>query len=49
MNDCTNCNHKCYDPTFGETRCRVYNHKIRDLDKYIDCVQHSKKETSNER
>ena len=49
MNDCTNCTHRIFDSTFGERKCQVYNHIIRDVDKYIDCAQHSKKEKADER
>ena len=48
MNDCTNCDHAIYDPTFGEKRCRNFDHPIRDVDRYIDCVGHDTKPNNAE-
>lgn len=43
MKDCRNCGHCTYDSTFGDRRCKVYNHAVKDLDKYVDCQSHMDK------
>lgn len=43
MNTCKNCEHAKYDDRFGGYKCTVYQHKIRDAYKYIDCESHKQK------
>ena len=44
MKDCRNCANAIYDETFGKRRCKLYNHDVRDPDRYIDCQGHKEKE-----
>lgn len=51
MKSCLNCANAVYDDRFGEKRCRVYNHDVRDVDRYLDCKSHKDKgeeEVNNE-
>jgi hypothetical protein len=43
MNTCKNCIYRVYDDVFGVFKCKIYNHKIKDVYKYIDCESHEKK------
>ena len=44
MNDCKNCANAVFDEVWGEYKCSVRNHRIYDVDKYIDCENHKPKE-----
>ena len=44
MNSCKNCASRVFDPDLGEVICSVYNHRIRDVDKYLDCQSHKPKD-----
>lgn len=41
MNDCRNCGHRIFDEVWGEYKCKLHEHRIYDLDKYIDCPGHT--------
>ena len=43
MNSCKNCTNAIFDELWGEYKCKVYNHRIRDVYKYLDCNAHQKK------
>lgn len=44
MNDCRNCDNAIFDEVFGERKCKVYEHRIYDIDKYVDCEHHKEKQ-----
>ena len=44
MNDCKNCANAVFDEVFGEYKCKIYQRRIRNVDKYIDCKSHKPKE-----
>lgn len=44
MNSCKNCANRMFDADRGEVICSVYNHRIRDVDKYLDCQSHKPKD-----
>lgn len=44
MNSCKNCGNRVYDPDYGEVICSVYNHNIKDVDKYLDCKSYKPKD-----
>lgn len=44
MNSCKNCGNRVYDSDWGEVICSVYNHRIKDVDKYLDCQSHKPKD-----
>lgn len=48
MNDCTNCANAIFDETWGEHKCKVYEHRIYDVDKYVDCPGHKAKNNKEE-
>ena len=43
MDSCKNCIYRVYDERRGAYTCEIYNHLIRDVDKYIGCENHQKK------
>ena len=43
--DCRTCKNAIYDPDYDMKKCQCYNHAIKDVDKYIDCVSHTPKES----
>lgn len=43
MNSCKNCANAVYDERMGQYRCKVYQHRIRDVDRYLDCEDHEPK------
>jgi hypothetical protein len=47
MNSCKNCAGAVYDPDWGEVICGVYNHRIRNVDKYLDCQSHKPKDDNS--
>lgn len=49
IKDCKTCMNYIYDDAFGRYMCTKYNHRIRDLDRYIDCPGHKEKEEPHER
>lgn len=38
---CINCDHRVYDGRWGGPMCRKYQHKVRDVDRYLDCPGHT--------
>ena len=40
MNSCKNCTNAIFDEVWGEYKCKVHEHRIRDVDKYLDCPKH---------
>lgn len=46
--DCTTCTNTVYTPDFDAKVCTCYNHLIRDVDKYVDCVSHISKESEEQ-
>lgn len=44
MNSCKTCEYRVYDTKRQEFRCKIYNHKIRDIDRYLDCEDYKKKD-----
>jgi hypothetical protein len=44
MDTCKNCGNYTYDLEHYEFRCKHYNHRIKDIYKYIDCESHKKKD-----
>ena len=43
MDSCKNCTHAIFDEIWGEYKCKVYKHRIRDVDRYLGCESHEKK------
>lgn len=43
MNTCKNCANAVYDDRWGQYRCKVYQHRIRNVDKYLECENHEVK------
>lgn len=43
MNSCKNCANGIFDEQWGEYKCKVYKHRIYDVDKYLDCPSHKAK------
>lgn len=43
MNTCKNCANSVYDDRCGFYRCKIYQHKIKNVDKYLDCENHELK------
>lgn len=43
MNSCHNCANRVYDEERGMVMCSVYDHRVKDYDKYIDCQSHNQK------
>ena len=48
MNSCKNCANAIFDDVWGEYKCRVYEHRIRDVDRYLDCESHDRKKGKEE-
>ena len=48
MNSCENCNHRTHDDRWGGPVCKVYNHSVRDVDKYLDCQEYEKKHSKED-
>lgn len=44
MDTCKNCASYIFDEKWGEYKCKVYQHRIYDIDRYIDCRDHTKKQ-----
>ena len=44
MDNCKNCIYRVYDEQWGEYKCKIYNHRVRDAYKYVDCESHERKE-----
>ena len=44
MDTCKNCANHIFDEQWGEYKCAVYAHRIYDIDKYIGCESHKKKQ-----
>lgn len=40
MSTCKNCANRVFDEQWGEYKCTVYEHRIYDVDKYLDCKNH---------
>lgn len=49
MNSCKNCANAIFDEMWGERKCKVYEHRIYDVDKYIDCQSHKPKNNKEEK
>jgi hypothetical protein len=46
MTDCRKCKHRVFDEQFCSYICKRYNHKLRDIYKYVDCNGYEKKEVA---
>jgi len=46
MTDCRKCKHRVFDEQFCSYICKRYNHKLRDIYKYVDCNGYEKKEVT---
>ena len=46
IKNCKNCANAIFDERWGEYKCKVHKHRIRDVDKYVDCAKHKSKEKS---
>lgn len=44
MDTCKNCVYRVFDDRWGEYRCEIYDHAVKDVYKYIDCESHERKE-----
>ena len=49
MNDCKNCANAIFDEVWGEYKCKKFEHRIRDVDKYVDCHGHTPKNKKEEK
>lgn len=43
MNNCKNCANRVYDERWGQYKCKVYQHRIKDADRYMGCECHEPK------
>lgn len=44
MDTCKNCVNRVFDERWGEYKCTVFEHRIYDIDRYIGCEHHKKKQ-----
>ena len=44
MKDCRSCANRIFNEDWGEYKCKVHQHAIYDMDKYIDCEHHKEKQ-----
>lgn len=44
MNNCQTCGNAILDARWGDYKCKVYERRIRDVNKHINCPDHKKKE-----
>lgn len=49
MNSCKNCANRVYDERRRIYVCKVYKHRIKDVDKYLDCEMHQKNDMNGGR
>lgn len=50
MKNCATCKNSVYNKELGERRCKIFNHKVRDPDRYTNCNAYkNKEEKSDER
>lgn len=40
---CKNCANRVYDERQGVHICKIYKHRVKDVDKYMDCEMHENK------
>lgn len=43
MDTCKNCIYRVYDEQIGAYKCEIYQHRLRDIYKYIGCESHERK------
>ena len=44
MNSCKNCENVVYDDRWGYYKCKIHQHRIKNVDKYLDCENHEPKQ-----
>lgn len=44
MVNCKSCANHIFDEKWGEYKCKVHKHRIRDVDKYLGCRSHKTKQ-----
>lgn len=49
MQNCKTCANKVYDERWGDYRCKVYQHRIRNVDRYLDCENYESKQWKKEK
>lgn len=49
MNSCKTCDHRKCDDRRGGPVCGIYNHSVKDVDKYLDCEMYKKKQVEEEK
>ena len=47
MNNCKTCANAVFDERWCEYKCKVHQHRIRDVDRYLGCQDHEPKNKSN--
>jgi hypothetical protein len=41
--NCTTCEHSVFDEKWGEYKCKLFQHKIYNVEKMSNCLYHDKK------
>jgi hypothetical protein len=48
MDTCKTCSYRVFNEELGVYICKIYNHRIRDVYKYVDCESYERKEVKND-